>query len=176
MNILSLRGYGIFRDGCFSVHNLFLDHVDIIPEIAAQLKAKGMEFRWFVVGGGRGILKQEVDDNIVKYSVQEEVVLLGNRNNPYPYVAASDLYVLTSRFDCYPTVVNEALLLGKPVVASNIPVAPEMVAPQNGKVVSYEDMANAIYDILNNPIKPDFSDHTEETILKYKLLFEGKLE
>ena len=150
-------------------------HFDIIPEIAAQLKEKGVEFRWFVVGGGRGVLKQAVEDNIMKYGVQDEVVLLGNRNNPYPYVAAADLYVLTSRFDCYPTVVNEALLLGKPVVASDIPVAPEMVAPENGRVVPYEKMADAIYDLLMNPIVPDFKDHTEDTIEKYRLLFERKL-
>lgn len=150
-------------------------HFDIIPEIAAQLKEKGVEFRWFVVGGGRGVLKQDVEDNIEKYGVQDEVVLLGNRNNPYPYVAAADLYVLTSRFDCYPTVVNEALLLGKPVVASDIPVAPEMVAPENGRVVPYDQMADAIYDLLMNPIVPDFKDHTEDTIEKYRLLFERKL-
>ena len=154
-------------------------HFDIIPEIAAQLKAKGVTFRWFVVGGGRGVLKQSVEDNIVSYGVQDEVVLLGNRNNPYPYVAESDLYVLTSRFDCYPTVVNEALLLGKSVVASDIPVAPEMVAPEmvapeNGRVVPYDKMADAIYDLLMNPIVPDFKDHTEDTIEKYRLLFERK--
>ncbi|MBP5398198.1 MAG: glycosyltransferase [Bacteroidales bacterium] len=150
-------------------------HFDVIPQIAAGLKERGIVFRWFIIGGGQGILKQEVEDNIVRYSVQDEVVLLGNRNNPYPYIAAADVYVLTSRFDCYPTVVNEALLLGKPVVSSEIPVAAEMVAPENGSIVSYDKMADVIADLLNNPVIPEFKDHTEDTIEKYQLLFESKL-
>ena len=150
-------------------------HFDVIPQIAAQLKERGIVFRWFIVGGGRGVLKQEVEENIVRCGVQEEVILLGNRNNPYPYIAAADIYVLTSRFDCYPTVVNEALLLGKPVVSSEIPVAPEMVAPENGQIVPYDKMADALAALLTNPATPVFKDHTEDTVGKYKLLFERKL-
>ena len=51
--------------------------------------------------------------------MQERVIILGKKNNPYPYMRACDLYVQPSRYEGKAVTVREAQLLGKPVVITN---------------------------------------------------------
>lgn len=56
---------------------------------------------------------------IDKNGLHENVILMGHKPNPYPYIKASDLFIMSSRTEGFPNVVLEALTLGIPVVASN---------------------------------------------------------
>ena len=51
--------------------------------------------------------------------MQERVIILGKRDNPYPYMRACDLYVQPSRYEGKAVTVREAQLLGKPVVITD---------------------------------------------------------
>lgn len=148
-------------------------HFDVIPGIARTLKQKGADFRWFIVGGGLPETVESMRALIRENEVEDCVILLGSRENPYPYVAASDIFVLTSRFECYPTVVNEALALGVPVLSSDIPVAKEMVSLENGRIEPYERMAEALSEMMEHPMTPQFEDHSADTLEKYQKLFDG---
>ena len=91
-----------------------------IPEIISKMKSRGVsKFRWYIMGDGNPGEKTILNENIRKYGVQDEVVLLGNINNPYPYLANSDLLVSTSRSEACPYVLNEAKILHIPIVATN---------------------------------------------------------
>lgn len=48
--------------------------------------------------------------------MEERVILLGKKENPYPYIKACDLYVQPSRYEGNCVTVHEAQMLGKPVV------------------------------------------------------------
>jgi glycosyltransferase involved in cell wall biosynthesis len=76
---------------------------------------------------------------------------------------------MTSRFECYPTVVNEALVLGVPVVSNDIPVAHEMITPENGIITDYEHFADAIIEA--SKLKPRFVSENEEILKKLDELF-----
>ena len=133
-------------------------HFDIIPQIAAQLKGQ-IDFNWYIIGDGPQSLKEEVFRAIEKFDVSEEVHLLGSKDNPYKYLKGANVMAVTSRFECYPTVVNEALSLGVPVVMNDIPVASEMLSPENGIVTDYDHFAEAI--IAAQSLKVEFVDENE---------------
>ena len=59
--------------------------------------------------------------------MEDNVILLGKRTNPYPYFRACDIYVQPSRYEGNPVTVHEALALGKPVVITAFPTAQVVV-------------------------------------------------
>lgn len=99
--------------------------VDIAIHAAHVLKERGLQFIWYVVGGGpeRNSLERMVRD----LGVGDLVVLLGERANPFPYMNLADVYVQTSRTEAYGLAIAEAMVLGKPIVASDIPSAQEVL-------------------------------------------------
>jgi len=100
----------------------------LIPGIAKQLVDKGCRFKWFILGG-------KTDDNeyclllnnIQRFNVADCVLLLGEKNNPYPYIHLSDLVVCTSLSEACPNVINEAKILHTPVVSTNFGSAKEFI-------------------------------------------------
>ena len=132
---------------------------DIIPRIAARLKGR-LAFNWYIIGDGPQSLKEEVVRAIEEFGVSNEVHLLGSKDNPYKYLKGADVMAVTSRFECYPTVVNEALCLGVPVVMNDIPVASEMLTPANGIITDYDHFADAI--LAARSLTVEFVDENEE--------------
>lgn len=55
--------------------------------------------------------------------MQENVVLLGKKENPYPYIKACDIYVQPSRYEGKAVAVREAQILNKPVVITDFPTS-----------------------------------------------------
>lgn len=91
---------------------------DIIPEITSKLMNDGINVKWYCIGEGN--LRDEIEKNIKKYNVMNNVILLGNKNNPYPYINKCDIYVQTSRSECFCTTVMEAKCLKKPMVITDV--------------------------------------------------------
>lgn len=144
-------------------------HFDVIPRIAAQLKGK-LAFNWYIIGDGPQSLKEEVFRAIEEFGVSNEVHLLGSKDNPYNYLKGADVMAVTSRFECYPTVVNEALCLDVPVVMNDISVAPVMLTSENGIITDYDHFADAI--IAAQSLKVEFVDENESVMKK----LEGEIE
>ena len=59
--------------------------------------------------------------------MQEHVIILGKRSNPYPYIKACDIYVQPSRYEGKSVTVREAQMLCKPVVVTNYPTASSQI-------------------------------------------------
>ena len=57
---------------------------------------------------------------ISDHSVENEVICLGNKTNPYPYFKVADLLVSTSSSEACPMIFNEAKILNLPVMADVI--------------------------------------------------------
>ena len=96
----------------------------IISELSPEIRSK---IRWYIIGGGP---KEEVSllkEEIKKRKVDDNIILLGSIDNPYPYLKRADLFVLTSNYESYPTVINEALVLETPILAADIPPVHEML-------------------------------------------------
>ena len=90
--------------------------IDIAIAAAAKLRDAKIDFRWFVVGEGGE--RKNLELLIEKYELHREFILLGARNNPYPYMRACDILVQPSRYEGKSIVLDEAKVLCKPIIAT----------------------------------------------------------
>lgn len=87
---------------------------DNVPDMCARLLQYGLDVYWYIIGfgGDETLIRQKIKEA----DMEERVILLGKKENPYPYINACDLYVQPSRYEGMCVTVREAQMLGKPVV------------------------------------------------------------
>lgn len=106
---------------------------DNVPDICKRtleiLKDKSIDIRWYIIGfgGDENLIRQK----IAEAGMQEHVIILGKKENPYPYIKECDIYVQPSRYEGKSVTVREAQMLCKPVVVTNYPTASSQI--QDGK-------------------------------------------
>ena len=98
---------------------------DIVPEVAARLKDDGLSFRWYLIGDGG--LKKQIEEKSKALDVENEIVLLGTKTNPYPYLKQADLYVQTSVHEGFCITLAEAKAFGMPIVSTDFAGAHEQL-------------------------------------------------
>lgn len=99
---------------------------DNVPDIARRIIAAGVtDFKWYIIGygGDEALIRAKIEEA----GMQEHVILLGKRDNPYPYIKACDIYVQPSRYEGKSVTVREAQILGKPVAVTAYPTATSQV-------------------------------------------------
>ena len=79
---------------------------------------------------GQGSLDQELKNLVNELGLERNVHLIGFKQNPYAYMAQSDLFVLSSSFEGLPTVLIEAMALGVNVVSTDCPSGPAEILEQ----------------------------------------------
>lgn len=89
---------------------------DMIPAVTRRLLDAGHNVRWYIVGDGD--TRPKVESLIRQHGVEENVILLGTKTNPYPYMRSCDLYVQPSYTEGYSTTICEAGMLGKAIVGT----------------------------------------------------------
>ena len=110
---------------------------DNVPDICKRtlelLKDKNISLRWYIIGFG-------ADENLIRQKIaeagmQEHVIILGKKANPYPYIKACDIYVQPSRYEGKSVTVREAQMLCKPVVVTNYPTASSQIQDGDDGVI-----------------------------------------
>lgn len=94
---------------------------DNVPFICKALIEKGLNVKWYLIGfgGGETLIREKINEA----GLQEHVIILGKKENPYPYIMACDIYVQPSRYEGKCVSVIEAQILNKPVVITNYATA-----------------------------------------------------
>lgn len=92
-----------------------------IPEICRSIVNKGIKINWYLIGYGGD--ENRIHQKICDTGMQNNVFILGRRDNPYPYIAACDIYVQPSRYEGNSVTVHEAQTLHKPVVITRYPTS-----------------------------------------------------
>lgn len=87
---------------------------DNVPEICRLIRQQGLDIKWYLIGYGGS--EELIKNKIAEAGMQEYVIILGKKENPYPYMKACDLYVQPSRYEGKAVTVREAQILHKPVV------------------------------------------------------------
>lgn len=96
-----------------------------IPGICRLLIEKGCNVKWYIIGyGGDG---NYITSSIRKEKMEHHVIMLGKKDNPYPYIKACDWYVQPSRYEGKSVTVREAQILQKPVIITDYPTASSQV-------------------------------------------------
>ena len=98
-----------------------------IPAIA-RLVSEKHDIKWYIIGDGEAIDKENLHARIRQYGLQDRVSFLGIRQNPYPYMKACDIYLQPSRHEGKPIAVEEAKILQKPIVVTDYFSAREQMA------------------------------------------------
>ncbi len=123
----------------------------LIP-ITGRLVEEGFNLRLWIVG--EGAQRKTLEKLIAEWGLGGMVTLWGWRDNPWPWMAEADWYVLSSRWEGYGLVMAEALILGTPVVAVECAGTRELLGDSKwGIVVENDDDAllDAMRKILQNP-------------------------
>ena len=90
--------------------------IDLAIRACAILKQAGIPLRWYSIG--KGELEEPLRERIREEGLQEDFVLLGERANPYPALAACDIYVQPSRYEGKCIALEEAKALARPIVTT----------------------------------------------------------
>lgn len=89
---------------------------DLSIEAAKLLKSRGIIFKWYLIGK---VMESDLVDRIKSEGLMDTFVFLGIKKNPYPYIAAADLYVHPARYEGKSIALDEAKILCKPIVVTN---------------------------------------------------------
>lgn len=114
-------------------------------QAAQLLKEKGVKIHWWILGGG---FTDEQYNSTCEY-----LTFLRPVKNPYVYLRNCDIYVQTSRREAWGMAVNEAKILRKPIVVSNVEVFKEQIENElNGLVYdcSVNDLVEQILRFIND--------------------------
>ncbi len=123
----------------------------LIPKILSETlkKTTQKDIVWYIIGEGLNA-KKALDDNLKKYGMENHVKHIGERNNPYNYIAQSDLLVCPSASESFSYVINEAKILHIPVLSNDFPVAKEMIDERCGFICPIEEMGTLLAKIIDN--------------------------
>lgn len=125
---------------------------DNVPDICRRIRESGLDVTWYIIGFGGD--EQLIQEKIAESGMGDHVILLGKKENPYPYIAACDLYVQPSRYEGKSVTVREAQMLGKPVVITKYATSSSQLEDGvDGVIVPMdnEGCANAIATLLRDP-------------------------
>lgn len=91
--------------------------IDRLINVHTKLIKEGNNHKIFIIGDGP--LKEKLEKQIQENGVTQTFILLGAKQNPYPYVKKADYLCLFSNFEGYPMVIEEAKILRKFILATN---------------------------------------------------------
>ena len=98
---------------------------DNVPDICRRIVEAGIKVKWYIIGFGGD--EQLIRSKITEAGMEKHVIILGKKNNPYPYIKECDIYVQPSRYEGKSVTVREAQMLCKPVVVTNYATASSQV-------------------------------------------------
>ena len=115
---------------------------DMAIEATKILKEKNIKFKWYIIGNGE--LKNTLERMRKNYNLENEIIFLGMRENPYPYLKNADIVVQPSRYEGKSMVLDEAKILGKPIVVTKYDTVFDQIKGGEGKIVDMNPKSIAL--------------------------------
>ena len=125
---------------------------DNLPFICRRVLDLGVNLQWYIIGYGGD--EAYIRRAIAEAGVERHVTLLGKRSNPYPYIAACDVYVQPSRYEGKSVTVREAQVLAKPVIVTAYPTAPSQIKDGVDGVIVPMDNEGCAHSIVHAITQP----------------------
>ena len=150
------------------------NHETAIKTIKA-LKERGIDKKFVFIGSG--VELEKIKQLAVKEGVEENCIFTGHRDDVQDYIAASYINLLTSKWEGLPTVIVEAMTLGKPCVMTN---SDDGEVSGNGKycilteVENVEQLAEALYQLYTD--KNVYKKYQESALERAKAFTPEKIQ
>ncbi|WP_322971858.1 glycosyltransferase [Faecalibacter sp. LW9] len=123
-----------------------------LMKVHKRLLDDGYQHKIAVIGGGsemNNLIQQRKELN-----VEESFLLLDTQTNPYPYIKASDYFILPTQSESYPLVIGEVMCMNKPIISTNVGGISEMIEDGvDGILIQYneDEMYEAMKSFLTHP-------------------------
>jgi glycosyltransferase involved in cell wall biosynthesis len=128
---------------------------DRLLEVHKKLIDDGYRVKTYILGIGQEMTV--LKDKAKELNISDSFIFLGFDKNPYKYLSKCDLYVCASHREGFSTAVTEALVLGIPVVSTEVSGAKELLGENNEFGIVTENSTNGIYlglkEMLDKPEK-----------------------
>ena len=136
------------------------------------LKNKGIKEKLYIIGEGNGRVK--IEKMIEEKNSGEDVILLGEKKNPYVWIKHSKLFIHSSRYEGFGVVLLEALMLDKFVISSNCPTGPTEILtnPKAGELFDVGDANQLAEKVLKVLYDKDYQKELLKNIQLKKKEFE----
>ena len=128
-----------------------------LVDIYYKLKQAGIKEKLYFIGDGEK--KEIIKQKIKEYNLENDIILLGQIENPYPFFKNAKLFVHTAKYEGLPTVLLESLALGTPVVSYDCPTGPRDILGENseyGELISLNDkdmFVEKVLELMNSKEK-----------------------
>ncbi|MBQ5386694.1 MAG: glycosyltransferase [Lachnospiraceae bacterium] len=142
------QGFRILTVGRLNVQKAY----EIAIQALAIVRSHGHEARWYAMG--EGVMREDLERKIAQNGLKDSFILMGKRSNPYPYYWECDLYVHATRFEGKSIAVQEAQILGCPIIVSDVNGNREQVSHgMDGLICDLNPraVAEAIEFMIENP-------------------------
>ncbi|MBQ7363391.1 MAG: glycosyltransferase [Clostridia bacterium] len=142
---------------------------DRILSLARELSELGNDFTWYLVGDGT--LLEDYKTACAEMGLEGRVIFTGYLDNACPLLKQCDLFVLLSEYEGTPVTVDEAKVLGVPVLAKNVGGISDMLGPAVGRAlssVSAADIADFDTSSCIGVGESEIRDYNKETSNKIK--------
>ncbi|WP_242589801.1 glycosyltransferase [Kaistella haifensis] len=142
---------------------------DRLLKVHKRLLEEGFQHKIQIVGDGYDF------ENIKKLrselGVENTAEMIGFTDNPYPYFKNADFYVLSSRYEGFPTVLFEAITLKKKIIATEVSGVGEML--EYGKLgLMVENSEEGIYSGMKKALEnPEFFEKYNHNLNDYEMPF-----
>ena len=135
-----------------SARNDYIKGIWHLVKAFSLVQYKHPEARLIVLGAGNWERYKEMAKAL---KIKDKVAFTGVKKNPFPYVAASDVYVCSSNHEGFPNAVLEAMALKKPVISADCKTGPREILLSDSE---YEDLIKEIPDgsSIDKPIQGEF--------------------
>ena len=137
---------------------------------------------------GEGSERQKLEKLIKSLNLEGSVILMGHKDNVFPYLKRSDIFVLSSLYEGMPNALIEAVALKIPSISTNIKTGPKeiLLNGEGGRLVevnNIDDLRKAIvFRLLEQEVAQKAAENSfsqldrfsmDGMILRYKNIIEG---
>ena len=138
------------------------------------VKEKGVNFHWIILG--EGVEKQKLVQQIAKNNLVENISFVGIKENHYPYVKMADVFMQTSRFEGKSIAIDEAKIVGKPILVTNFSTVNDQITHRETGYITEmnpDSIAEGVIELLQ---KENLRNQLSENLSKLTLGTESEIE
>lgn len=145
---------------------------DRLLKVHKRLLDEGYNHHVLILGNGYDF--QNIQKLQKSLGVEKTSTLFGFTDNPYPYLRAADFFILSSRYEGYPTVLFEAITLKKNIIATDVSGVSEML--EKGKLgLIIQNSEDGIYEGMKQALtQPHLFDKYQDAFKTYTMPFNLK--